>query len=220
MGFRTNVQRASIVGLGCAGAVPTLQRVTNFVRSNPGHKALMLAVEICSARYYLDNPLETVVGNPICADGAAALHARCRAATKSMLSTGYRFRNFHRYGADRRGWTSTPGGETANLTRSLGSAHSWSHDRKCPPAGSAVNRTLRLRYSVLGRSTHLQMMLWIRPSTMSFRKTVTFRTSSRRHPLSRLPPLCVCVRARAMVRRSSLQRSLLVGWNPRLLYVQ
>src|SRR6202041_950989 len=47
MGFRTNVQRASIVGLGCAGAVPTLQRETNFVRSNPGHKALMLAVEIC-----------------------------------------------------------------------------------------------------------------------------------------------------------------------------
>ena len=47
MSFRTNVQRASIVGLGCAGAVPTLQRGTDFVRSNPGHKALMLAVEIC-----------------------------------------------------------------------------------------------------------------------------------------------------------------------------
>lgn len=72
MGFRTNVQRASIVGLGCAGAVPTLQRVTDFVRSNPGHKALMLAVEICSACYYVDNPLETFVENAICADGAAA----------------------------------------------------------------------------------------------------------------------------------------------------
>src|ERR1700733_5769468 len=32
----------------------------------------MLAVEICSACYYVDNPLETVVGNAICADGAAA----------------------------------------------------------------------------------------------------------------------------------------------------
>src|SRR5207302_10896212 len=32
----------------------------------------MLAVEICSACYYVDNTLETVVGNAICADGAAA----------------------------------------------------------------------------------------------------------------------------------------------------
>jgi len=32
----------------------------------------MLAVEICSASYYIDNSLETVVGNAICGDGAAA----------------------------------------------------------------------------------------------------------------------------------------------------
>jgi 3,5-dihydroxyphenylacetyl-CoA synthase len=72
MGFRRDVQRASLVGLGCAGALPTLQRVSDFVRANPGRQALMLAVEICSACYYVDNSLETVVGNAICADGAAA----------------------------------------------------------------------------------------------------------------------------------------------------
>jgi polyketide synthase Type III len=72
MGFRKNVQRASVVGLGCAGAVPILQRASDFVRANPGRKALMLAVEICSACYFVDNTLETVIGNAICADGAAA----------------------------------------------------------------------------------------------------------------------------------------------------
>jgi len=72
MGFRQNVQRASVVGLGCAGALPALQRATDFVRANPGRQALILAVEICSACYYVDNTLETVVGNAICADGAAA----------------------------------------------------------------------------------------------------------------------------------------------------
>lgn len=72
MGFSSNVQRASIVGLGCAGAIPTLQRTVDFVRANPGRRALMLAVEICSACYYVDNTLETVVGNAICADGASA----------------------------------------------------------------------------------------------------------------------------------------------------
>jgi hypothetical protein len=35
-------------------------------------KHLLLSVEICSACYFVDNTLETVVGNAICADGAAA----------------------------------------------------------------------------------------------------------------------------------------------------
>lgn len=72
MGLRDNVQRASVMGLGCAGAVPTLQRAVDFVRANPGRKALVLAVEICSACYFVDRTLETVIGNAICADGAAA----------------------------------------------------------------------------------------------------------------------------------------------------
>jgi polyketide synthase Type III len=72
MGFRNNVQRVSIVGLGCAGALPTLQRAVDFVRANPSRRALLVAVEICSACYYIDETLETVVGNAICADGAAA----------------------------------------------------------------------------------------------------------------------------------------------------
>jgi predicted naringenin-chalcone synthase len=72
MHFRSDVQRAPMLGLGCAGAVPTLQRASDFVRANPGRVALMLAVEICSANYYFDDKLETVVGNAICADGAAA----------------------------------------------------------------------------------------------------------------------------------------------------
>jgi predicted naringenin-chalcone synthase len=73
MGFRSDVVRAPMLGLGCAGALPTLQRVWDFAAAHPGRKALMLSVEICSASYYIDNTLETIVGNAICADGAAAL---------------------------------------------------------------------------------------------------------------------------------------------------
>jgi len=72
MGLRNNLQRASMDGLGCAGAIPTLQRTVDFVRANPGRTALMLAVEICSACYFVDKTFETVIGNAICADGAAA----------------------------------------------------------------------------------------------------------------------------------------------------
>ena len=72
LGFRRDVERAPMMGLGCAGALPTLQRASDYARAHPGRKALMLAVEICSAAYFIDNTLETVVGNAICADGAAA----------------------------------------------------------------------------------------------------------------------------------------------------
>jgi alkylresorcinol/alkylpyrone synthase/polyketide synthase Type III len=71
-GFRTDVQRGDLLGMGCAGAMPGLQRAHDFVRAYPDRKALVVTVEICSACYYIDDSLETVVGNAICADGAAA----------------------------------------------------------------------------------------------------------------------------------------------------
>lgn len=73
LGLRNNVQRADLLGMGCAGAMPGLQRAYDFVKAYPAKKALLLAVEICSACYYFDDSLETVVGNAICADGAAAM---------------------------------------------------------------------------------------------------------------------------------------------------
>jgi len=73
MGFRNDVQRASIVGLGCAGAIPTLQRAWDAARARPGSVVLALTVEICSACFYVDDTMDTVVGNAICADGAAAV---------------------------------------------------------------------------------------------------------------------------------------------------
>jgi len=90
LGFRPDVQRAPMLGLGCAGAVPTLQRASDFTRANPGKLALMLAVEICSASYYQDKTLETAVGNAICADGAAAF----------LLSTNPDIGHIHGSGAD------------------------------------------------------------------------------------------------------------------------
>jgi predicted naringenin-chalcone synthase len=73
LGMRTNLQRADLVGMGCAGAMPGLQRGYDFVMAYPARKALVVTVEICSACYYIDESLETVVGNAICADGAAAV---------------------------------------------------------------------------------------------------------------------------------------------------
>ncbi|HMK37921.1 MAG TPA: hypothetical protein VK569_01185, partial [Bacteroidota bacterium] len=73
LGLRTDLQRADLVGMGCAGAMPGLQRAYDYVMAYPDRKALLVTVEVCSACYYVDESLETVVGNAICADGAAAV---------------------------------------------------------------------------------------------------------------------------------------------------
>jgi predicted naringenin-chalcone synthase len=73
LGMNRTIQRADLLGMGCAGAMPGLQRAYDFVKAYPSKRALLLTVEICSACYYVDDSLETVVGNAICADGAAAV---------------------------------------------------------------------------------------------------------------------------------------------------
>lgn len=79
MDLSRRVQRGSLLGLGCAGALPGLQRAYDHACAYPSHNVLLIAVEICSAAYYVDETLETLVGNAICADGAAACLIRCGA---------------------------------------------------------------------------------------------------------------------------------------------
>lgn len=72
LGMPDDLQRADLVGMGCAGALPALQRAHDFVRAYPDKRALVVTVEISSACWYVDETMETVIGNTICADGAAA----------------------------------------------------------------------------------------------------------------------------------------------------
>jgi alkylresorcinol/alkylpyrone synthase len=48
-----------MLGLGCGGAVPTLRLACDFVRTYPNRTVLMLAVEICSACYFVDDTMDT-----------------------------------------------------------------------------------------------------------------------------------------------------------------
>ena len=73
LGLPHGVQRGALLGHGCAGALPLLQRASDFALAHPGKRALAIAVEICSACYFMDASLETMIGNAICADGAAAV---------------------------------------------------------------------------------------------------------------------------------------------------
>jgi alkylresorcinol/alkylpyrone synthase len=73
LGFREDVQRVHVGDTGCASAIVALQQAHNYLRGHPGHRALVVASEVCSATYVLDDALETAVANAIFADGAGAV---------------------------------------------------------------------------------------------------------------------------------------------------
>jgi len=73
IGFRDDVQRVHVGDTGCASAIVALQQAFNYLHAFPGRRALVVAVELCSTTYNLDDSLETAVANAIFADGAGAV---------------------------------------------------------------------------------------------------------------------------------------------------
>lgn len=72
MGFRENVQRLDLLGMGCNAALNGLQATSAYARANPGKYGLMLCVEICSAAYVYESKLSVAVVNSLFGDGAGA----------------------------------------------------------------------------------------------------------------------------------------------------
>lgn len=73
LGLKPSIQRVHVGDTGCASALVALEQAHNHLRAFPRHRAVVVAVEICSAAYYLDDRLESAVAHAIFADGAAAL---------------------------------------------------------------------------------------------------------------------------------------------------
>ncbi len=87
LGLPDSVERGDLVGHGCSGAFPALQRGSDFARAHPGSAVLVLCVEVCSAAYFVDDDLETLVANALCADGAAAVVLRAGEGPGPVLSS-------------------------------------------------------------------------------------------------------------------------------------
>lgn len=73
LGMRQTLRRTCILGMGCYGAFPALQRAREAVSAGPDRLALVLAVELCSLHLQTDDSLENMVVSALFADGAAAV---------------------------------------------------------------------------------------------------------------------------------------------------
>ena len=95
LGCRPDVQRVHVGDTGFAAAVVALQQAWNHLHAFPDHKAIVLAVEICSAAYFLDDRLESAVAHAIFADGAGAVALARDGAGPSVLAHRTLFRSEH-----------------------------------------------------------------------------------------------------------------------------
>lgn len=73
LGFRSDVERVPVFGLGCAGGVTGIGIGSRLAQSRPGSNVLVVAVELCSVAFRLDKlTKENIVATALFGDGAAA----------------------------------------------------------------------------------------------------------------------------------------------------
>ena len=73
MGFRADVARVPVFGLGCAGGVSGLAIAAKLARAQPGSNVLLVTVELCTLAFRLDELSKAnIVATSLFGDGAAA----------------------------------------------------------------------------------------------------------------------------------------------------
>lgn len=74
LGFRCDILRVPVFGLGCAGGVSGLALGVQLARANPGSVVLVIAVELCSLWFHQNTLTKAnIVASALFGDGAAAV---------------------------------------------------------------------------------------------------------------------------------------------------
>ncbi len=72
LGLRSNAFLQDLVGLGCGAAIPLLRAASHIAATDPDAVVACVAVEICSAAFYVDDDLGVLISACLFSDGAAA----------------------------------------------------------------------------------------------------------------------------------------------------
>ena len=76
IGFRPDVKRIPLFGLGCVAGAAGMARVHDYLRGFPSHVAVLLSVELCSLTLQRDDmSIPALIGACLFGDGAAAVVA-------------------------------------------------------------------------------------------------------------------------------------------------
>ncbi|PTY02170.1 stilbene synthase [Opitutaceae bacterium EW11] len=89
LGLRTDVILHDLAGLGCGAAIPMLRTADALLRADAKARIATVAVEVCSAAFYLDDDPGVLISACLFGDGAAAALWR-----SDPTSIGLRCRDF------------------------------------------------------------------------------------------------------------------------------
>jgi predicted naringenin-chalcone synthase len=76
-----------ISGAGCGAAIPTLRAASNYLVAHPKHRVAVVAVEVCSAAFFVDDDPGVLISLCLFGDGASA-------AILDGRGNGWRFSDF------------------------------------------------------------------------------------------------------------------------------
>ena len=94
LGMRGDIYLNDVVGLGCGAAVPTLRAAQGFLATHPEAKVATVAVEVCSAAFFMDDDPGVLISLCLFGDGAAAA-IWTGEGTNGQLQAGH-FHTLHR----------------------------------------------------------------------------------------------------------------------------
>jgi alkylresorcinol/alkylpyrone synthase len=73
LGFRPDVQRVPVFGLGCAGGVSGLSLAARLAHASPGSNVLLVVIELCTLAFRPDEMSKSnIIATALFGDGAAA----------------------------------------------------------------------------------------------------------------------------------------------------
>lgn len=74
LGFRRDIRRTPLFGLGCLGGAAGLARASDLLAAVPGQIAVLVSVELCSLTLQMDDlSIANVIASGLFGDGAAAV---------------------------------------------------------------------------------------------------------------------------------------------------
>jgi alkylresorcinol/alkylpyrone synthase len=86
MGFRSDVSRVPVFGLGCAGGASGLSVASRLAQARPGANILLVTVELCSLALRLDELTKAnIIATSLFADGAAAIVLRAGDGGETLI---------------------------------------------------------------------------------------------------------------------------------------
>ncbi len=89
LGMRPNAYLQDLVGLGCGAAIPTLRAARNILAAQPDGTVACVALEICSAAFYLDDDPGVLISACLFSDGAAATVWRATPGPTGLRCFGF-----------------------------------------------------------------------------------------------------------------------------------